>query len=37
MTVGGWVGLAWGKRFEVLGGLILIGIGARIVYQHMAG
>jgi putative Mn2+ efflux pump MntP len=37
MTVGGWVGLAWGKRFEVLGGLILIGIGARIVYQHLAG
>jgi putative Mn2+ efflux pump MntP len=37
LTVGGWVGLAWGKRFEVLGGLILIGIGARIVYQHMAG
>lgn len=37
MTVGGWVGVAWGKRFEVLGGLILFGIGARIVYQHAGG
>jgi putative Mn2+ efflux pump MntP len=37
MAVGGWVGLAWGKRFEVLGGLILIGIGVNIVVQHLLG
>ncbi len=36
MTVGGFVGLRWGKRFEVLGGVILIAIGANIVWQHLA-
>jgi putative Mn2+ efflux pump MntP len=30
------LGMAFGKRMEILGGLILIGIGLRIVYTHLA-
>jgi putative Mn2+ efflux pump MntP len=37
MLMGRWVGTAWGKRVEVLGGAILIAIGIRIVLAHLAG
>jgi len=37
MLLGRWIGTAWGKRVEVLGGLILIGIGAKIVLDHVRG
>lgn len=37
MLLGRWVGAAWGRRVEVLGGLILIGLGARIVVAHIGG
>lgn len=37
MMLGRWIGTAWGKRVEVLGGLILIVIGARIVWEHLSG
>lgn len=35
MLLGRWIGTAWGKRVEVLGGLILIAIGLRIVWEHL--
>ncbi len=35
MVLGRWIGVAWGKRFEVLGGLILIAIGVKIVGEHL--
>jgi len=31
MVVGRWMGALWGRGFEVLGGLILMGMGVRIV------
>jgi putative Mn2+ efflux pump MntP len=34
MLLGRWIGSAWGKRVEVLGGLILIGIGVKLVLEH---
>jgi putative Mn2+ efflux pump MntP len=37
MLLGRWIGSAWGKRVEVLGGAILIVIGIRIVVGHMGG
>lgn len=37
MLLGRWIGAAWGKRVEVLGGAILIGIGLHIVVGHLAG
>jgi putative Mn2+ efflux pump MntP len=37
MLLGRWIGTAWGKRVEVLGGLILIAMGARIVWEHLRG
>ena len=37
MLLGRWVGAAWGRRVEVLGGAILIAIGVRIVMGHLAG
>jgi manganese efflux pump family protein len=37
MVLGRWIGTPWGKRVEVLGGVILIAIGVRIVWQHLAG
>jgi len=37
MLLGRWIGAAWGKRVEVLGGVILIAIGVRIVAGHLAG
>lgn len=37
LLVGCRLGLAFGKRMEILGGLILIGIGLRVVITHLAG
>jgi manganese efflux pump family protein len=36
MIVGKRLGSVWGKRVEVLGGLILIGIGLKIVIEHLS-
>lgn len=30
------VGAFWGKRVELVGGLVLVGIGAKIVLEHLA-
>ncbi len=35
MLLGGRIGQIWGKRVEIIGGLILIGIGCNILYQHL--
>lgn len=35
LLVGGKLGLRFGKRMEILGGLILIGIGLRVVMTHL--
>ncbi|HYD43442.1 MAG TPA: manganese efflux pump MntP family protein [Anaeromyxobacter sp.] len=37
MMLGRWIGTAWGKRVEVLGGFLLIAIGVRIVWEHLSG
>ncbi len=37
MLLGRWIGAAWGRRVEVLGGAILIAMGVRIVIGHLAG
>ena len=37
LRVGNGVGNKYGKPVEVFGGLILIGIGIRIVISHLAG
>jgi putative Mn2+ efflux pump MntP len=37
MVLGRRIGALWGKRVEVLGGLILIAIGAKIVVEHTVG
>jgi putative Mn2+ efflux pump MntP len=37
LQVGNGVGQQFGKPVEVLGGLVLIGIGVRIVVSHLAG
>ncbi len=36
MRLGRRIGSGWGRRVEILGGLILIGIGIKIVLQHLA-
>jgi len=36
MLLGRRVGCSWGPRVEVLGGLILIGIGLRILFEHLS-
>lgn len=36
MLLGRRIGAAWGKRVEVLGGLVLIGIGLRILIEHLS-
>jgi manganese efflux pump family protein len=36
MILGRRIGSVWGKRVEVLGGLILIGIGVRILFEHLS-
>jgi putative Mn2+ efflux pump MntP len=35
MLLGGKIGMIWGKRVEVLGGLLLIGIGLKILAEHL--
>jgi len=35
MVLGRRIGSLWGKRVEVLGGLILVGIGIKIVAKHV--
>jgi putative Mn2+ efflux pump MntP len=37
MLLGGRIGTRFGKRVEVLGGLILIGIGIKILIGHLVG
>ncbi len=34
MLLGGRIGALWGKSFEFAGGLILVGIGIKIVLEH---
>jgi len=36
MLFGGKLGRIFGKRVEIFGGLLLIGIGTKILMQHMA-
>lgn len=36
MLLGRRIGLRWGKRVEVLGGVILLGIGVKILLEHLA-
>ncbi len=36
MLIGDRIGNRWGPRVEVLGGLILIGIGLRILVEHLS-
>jgi putative Mn2+ efflux pump MntP len=36
MVCGKSLGAAFGKRMTLIGGLILIGIGVRILFTHMA-
>ncbi|MCK4317527.1 manganese efflux pump, partial [Candidatus Bathyarchaeota archaeon] len=33
--VGNRTGKAFGKKAQIMGGLVLIGIGARIVFTHL--
>jgi len=37
MMVGRFIGPLLGKRAEILGGIVLIGIGAQILWTHFAG
>lgn len=37
MLMGGRLGQRFGKRVEILGGLVLIGIGVKILLQHILG
>jgi manganese efflux pump family protein len=37
MVLGRRIGALWGKRVEVLGGLVLLGIGIKIVAEHILG
>lgn len=37
LLAGARLGTAFGKRMEIVGGLILLGIGVRIVLTHLAG
>ncbi len=37
MMVGRFIGPLLGKRAEILGGIVLIGIGAQIMWNHFAG
>jgi len=34
MGLGRRIGARWGSRFEVIGGLLLIAIGAKILFEH---
>lgn len=35
MMLGGKVGQIWGKRVEIIGGMVLIGIGIKILVDHL--
>lgn len=35
MLIGDRVGLRWGTRVEILGGVVLIGIGCKILLEHL--
>lgn len=35
MLMGRRIGASWGRRVELIGGLILVGIGARILMEHI--
>jgi putative Mn2+ efflux pump MntP len=35
MLLGRLIGTRWGKRIEILGGIILLGIGIKIVLEHL--
>ena len=37
IMVGRFIGPLLGKRAEILGGIVLIGIGAQILWAHFAG
>jgi putative Mn2+ efflux pump MntP len=37
MLLGRFIGAAWGKRVEVLGGAILVAIGVQILFVHLDG
>ncbi|MDH3809365.1 MAG: manganese efflux pump MntP family protein [Desulfuromonadales bacterium] len=37
MLLGGRIGDRWGSRVEILGGLVLIAIGAKILIEHLSG
>lgn len=37
LRLGGRLGQAFGKRMEIVGGAILIGIGLRVLIAHLAG
>jgi manganese efflux pump family protein len=37
MLIGWRVGQAWSRRVELVGGLVLIGIGVKIVIEHLLG
>ena len=37
IMIGKKVGTAFGKRMEVVGGLILVGIGTRLLLSHLFG
>jgi len=37
MMIGRFIGPLLGKRAEILGGIVLIGIGAQIMWSHFAG
>ncbi|KAA5811538.1 manganese efflux pump, partial [Yersinia pestis] len=35
MLIGRYIGPLLGKRAEIIGGIVLIGIGFNILYEHM--
>lgn len=35
MAVGSWLGARFGKKMEIAGGLVLIGIGVKILLEHI--
>jgi putative Mn2+ efflux pump MntP len=37
LRLGGKMGEKFGKRMEIIGGLVLIGIGVRILVGHLVG
>ncbi|HEY3355504.1 MAG TPA: manganese efflux pump MntP family protein [Polyangia bacterium] len=37
MVIGWRVGAAWGRRVEVLGGVVLIAIGVKVLVEHLTG